>query len=329
MILAGDVGGTNTRLALFALGGDGLALVTEATHPSRDFAGLDEAVAAFAATQGARIGHACIGVAGPVRDGRCATTNLPWQVDERVLAAALGLPRVTLLNDLQATAYGVADLGRSDVAILQEGAAGAAGNAAIAAAGTGLGEAGLFWDGARHRPFATEGGHADFAPLDDEQVELLRVLAGKLGRVSWERLVSGPGLVNIFSFLRDTGRGVEEPWLAAEIAAGDAAAAISLAGLERRSPLAAHALALFVRLYGAEAGNLALKTMATGGLYLGGGIAPRILPALRDGFVEAFCAKGRMRPLLEAIPVRVILDPRVALRGAARCAVRRAGLLPD
>ena len=327
VILAGDVGGTNTRLAGFEPGPDGLALAVERTYPSRHFAGLDEIVAAFVADHGLAVEHVCIGVAGPVRDGRCATTNLPWRLDERSLAARLGLRHATLINDLEATAFGIPLLAAGDLAVLQDGAPGAAGNAAIAAAGTGLGEAGLFWDGARHHPYATEGGHTDFAPRDDEQVELLRFLRGELGRVSWERVVSGPGLVNILRFLRDTGRAVEEPELAAAMAAGDPAAAIADAAQAGRSPLAARALGLFVRLYGAEAGNLALKTMATGGVYLGGGIPPKILPALADGFLPAFRDKGRMRPLMEAMPVRVVLDPRVALRGAARCAVLRAGLL--
>jgi len=327
VILAGDVGGTSTRLAGFGLAAGALALRVEGTYPSREFAGLDEILAAFIAAHELTIRHACIGVAGPVRGGRCATTNLPWHLDERHLAEGLGLPHATLINDLEATAFGVPLLTPADLAVLQEGDADAAGNRAIVAAGTGLGEAGLHWDGARHHPFATEGGHADFAPHDDEQVELLHFLRLELGRVSWERVVSGPGLVNVFRFLCDTGRFDVEAWLSAGIETGDAAAVIATAGLERRSPLAERALALFVRLYGAEAGNLALKLMASGGVYLGGGIAPKILPALAEGFLAAFCDKGRMRPLMESMPVRVILDTRVALRGAARCAALRAGLL--
>ena len=329
MILAGDVGGTNTRLAVFEPVGKGLALRVEATYPSPRFASLDDIVAAFVVERGARVNLACIGVAGPVRDGRCATTNLPWLVEADRLARYLGLERVWLLNDVEATAHGVASLAPEDVVVLQEGAADPVGNAAIAAAGTGLGEAGLFWDGVQHHPFATEGSHADLAPQDDEQIELLRFLRRELGRVSWERVVSGPGLVNILRFLRDTGRAVEDPELAAAMTEGDPAAAITDAALAGRSPLAGRALELFVRLYGAEAGNLALKTMATGGVYLGGGIPPRILPALAEGFLPAFRDKGRMRPLMEAMPVRVILDPRVAMRGAARCAALRAGLLED
>lgn len=318
MILAGDIGGTNTRLALFETpGGSGVspekglgrqALVVEERFPSREHATLDEIVRAFVAKHGARVEAACFGIAGPVKGGRSETTNLPWVVDARRLAGELGTERVGLVNDLEANAHGIAELAPADFHVLNAGAAGAAGNAAVISAGTGLGEAGLAWDGARHHPFASEGGHADFAPRGDLEIELWRFLTKefRLSHVSWERVLSGPGLVNIHRFLGG---------------ALDSAAAISAAAAAGRDRAAVQALDLFVSIYGAEAGNLALKVMATGGVFVGGGIAPKILPKLAEGgFVEAFVAKGRMRGLLEAIPVRVVLNDRAALLGAARVA---------
>jgi glucokinase len=325
MILAGDIGGTKTNLALFPDGSRGETVATE-RYASQEHAGLDEIVRAFVAASGAAVDIACFGVAGPVKNGRCETTNLPWIVDAAQLARELDTPSVWVINDLEANAYGLAALAPSDLLELHPGTPGASGNAAIIAAGTGLGEAGLFWDGRMHRPFATEGGHASFAPLDDVDLELLRWLAHRLGHVSWERVVSGPGLVDVYRFLRESGGEPEPAWLADAMRAGDPAAAISGAALEGRDPVCAGALDRFVTHYGAEAGNLALKVMATGGLYVGGGIAPKILPAMRSGtFLRAFTAKGRMRPLLEAMAVRVVLNDRTALLGAARCAALRAG----
>jgi glucokinase len=260
-----------------------------------------------------------------VHDGRAVATNLPWIVDAAELGGKLGA-RTWVINDLEATAWGLAALSRDELAELSPGVPGAAGNLAVVAAGTGLGEAGLYWDGRHHRPFATEGGHASFAPTDDVEVDLLRWLQGRVGRhVSWERLVSGPGLVSLYEFLRDTGRGEEPPWLAEAMRTGDPGAAITQAAHDGRSPLAAEALRRFVSLYGREAGDFALKVMATGGVYLGGGIAPRILPALRDGtFLAGFLDKGRMRAVLEAMPVRVVLNDQAGLLGAGRCAAFHA-----
>ena len=330
MILAGDVGGTNTRLALFEVAGGSLRVLAAATFPSRAHRGLEELVARFVAERGGSVRHACFGVAGPVRDGRCEATNLPWVVDGQALGRELALPAVTLINDLEANAYGLATLGPDDVAVLNAGEPGARGNVAVIAAGTGLGEAGLVWDGRRHQPFASEGGHADFAPTDELQVELYRFLARELGHVSVERVLSGPGLYNVYRFLRDTGRGEEPGWLAAAIGAGDPAPVISAAALDGRSELCGRALDVVVSIYGAEAGNLALRVLATAGVYLGGGIGPRIRRRLEGPrFMEAFLAKGRLRALLSAIPVRLILNDRTALQGAARCAALRAGLTPE
>jgi glucokinase len=325
MILAGDIGGTKTRLAVFEPSRlrDPVAV---ATYASRDHASLDEALRAFVATHPLPIDAACFGVAGPVKNGRCETTNLPWIVDARPLATSLGVRTVWLINDLEATAYGIAVLADGDCVVLNAGDPTATGNAAVIAAGTGLGEAGLYWDGRRHHPFPSEGGHASFAPRDDLEIELLRWLRREFDPVSWERVLSGPGLVNLYRFLRDTGRGEEPDWLRAAIAGGDGAEVISQAALQHRSPLCEAALDRFVALYGSEAANLALKVMATGGVYVGGGIAPKNVDKLRDGtFRRAFTAKGRMQPVLAAMPVRVILASDTGLWGAARCAALRAG----
>ena len=318
MILAGDIGGTSTRIALFDNDGRALQSVVSGRYPSRDHAGLDEIVAAFTGAHPGRIDAACFGIAGPVRDGRVETPNLPLVIDGAVLAKQLGLPHVTLLNDLEANAWGVFTLGDADVETLSPGQPAREGNAAIISAGTGLGEAGYHWDGVKLLPFASEGGHADCAPHDELTIELFRWLHRRYGHVSWERVVSGPGLVNIYIFLRDTGRGSESAALSEDMLSGDPAAAISKAALAETSELAVRSLDLFVALYGAEAGNLALKMKATQGIWVGGGIAPKILPRLRrPGFLEAFHDKGRFRAFLEAIPVRVILNDQTALRGAA------------
>jgi glucokinase len=321
MILAGDVGGTNTRLAFLQRDGARMQVVAEGTFPSREHAGLESALQKFVSLHPLPIDQACFGVAGPVRNGRCEATNLPWVVDARLVARELRLEAVGLINDLEANAYGIAALEPKDFITLNAGAPDAGGNQAIISAGTGLGEAGLFWDGKAHRPFATEGGHATFAPRNELEMALLRYLLGRFEHVSFERVLSGPGLVNIYTFLRDTGRGEEAAWLAEELRQPHPAAAITQAALEGKSALCEQALDLFVSIYGSEAGNLALKVMATGGVFLGGGIAPRIFRARKDTkFLEAFTAKGRMKPLLEAMPVQVILNDKTALLGAARCA---------
>jgi glucokinase len=318
MILAGDIGGTSTRLALFQSSGDALQAVAAERYASRSYPGLSEIVRLFTAAHPEPIEAAAFGIAGPVRDGRVETPNLPWVIEAAALRAQLNVPRVSLLNDLEANAWGVFTLGADDVATLSPGAPARDGNAAIISAGTGLGEAGYHAHGSGLLPFASEGGHADFAPYDELTIELFRWLHRRHGHVSWERVVSGPGLVNIFTFLHETKHGELSAELAEAMREGDPAAAISAAALGETSALAASALDLFVTLYGAEAGNLALKMKATRGVWVGGGIAPKILPRLkRPGFLEAFHDKGRFRAFLEAIPVRVILNDQTALRGAA------------
>jgi glucokinase len=318
MILAGDIGGTNTRLALIEAKNGQLRILFEKTFPSREKTSLEAVLAEFLALYDCGLVGASFGIAGPVRNGRCEATNLPWVVDARTVAKQLRLKRVGLMNDLVANAYGISLLKRKDLAILNRGARNAKGNQALIAAGTGLGEAGMFWDGAVLRPFASEGGHSDFAPRNHLEMELLDYSMDRYRRVSYERMVSGPGLCHVYAFLRDTGKFEEPPWLLEELRHGDPAQLISQLAIAKKCPLCVQALDLFVSLYGAEAGNLALKLMATGGVYLGGGIAPKIISKLREpGFMNAFTAKGRMRPLLQDIPVRVILNPKTALLGAA------------
>jgi glucokinase len=329
MILAGDIGGTHTRLAYFQLQNGHLKLLAESVFPSREHGGLDEIVAKFLQLQGVHPDAACFGIAGPVRNGRVQASNLPWIVDAAPLARELHIKSPILINDLEANAWGVAALDDKDMLALNQVKASAVGNQAVIAAGTGLGEAGMYWDGKKQHVFACEGGHCDFAPCTDLEVDLLRYLQKRFGHVSYERIVSGPGLVNVFQFLRDTGRGGEPSWLRDEMLHGDPAAAISRAAMEQKSPLAEQALDLWISIYGAEAGNLALKILAIGGLYLGGGIAPKVLPKLAGPlFMRAFVSKGRMQPLLESIPVKVITNDRAALWGAALCAAKTAQVAP-
>ena len=329
VFLAGDIGGTSTRLGLFEVTGGRLALVAAERYPSREHAGLAPIVRRFLDAHGGSVDRACFGVAGPVIGRHVETPNLAWDVDADALVRDLGLGRVDLINDLEANSHGIFTLAPADWVVLNAGDPGARGNAGIISAGTGLGEAGMYWDGRHHHPFACEGGHATYAPHSDLEIDLLRHLRARFGaHVSWERVVSGPGLLNIYEFLRDTGRGTEPAWLRAAIAAGDPSAAIAEAALAGRSELCDRALDLFVSAYGAEAGNLALKVMARGGLYVGGGIAPKIIARMTAGtFMEAFLEKGRLTRVLEAIPVRVIVNDRTALFGAARCAAVRDGLL--
>jgi glucokinase len=328
VILAGDVGATNTRLAWFEVSKGALVPGVTRTYPSREHASLEEVVAAFVDAAPGRPRHACFGVAGPVRDGRVEAINLPWVVDAKLIAARLGLGEMGLVNDLEANAWGLAALPDADFAVLQLGQPAPTGNAAVISAGTGLGEAGLVWDGRLHRPVASEAGHSDWAPQDELQLGLWRFLTAEVGHVSVERVLSGPGLQNIYRFLRD-GQGLAEPgWLADALAREAPGPLISRVGLEGRAEIAVRALGLFVSIYGAEAGNLGLRLLATAGVYLGGGIAPRILPALRSpAFLDAFVRKGRLRPLLEEMPVRVVLNDQAALLGAARRAALEAGLI--
>ena len=321
MILAGDIGGTNTRLAFFEGGPDSLKTVTIEVFPSRNHKGPGEIVKQFLAKHNQSVQAACFGIAGAVVNGHVETPNLPWSVDSHELARELGLGRVDLVNDLLANAHGIAVLSDSDFVTVNKGAPAASGNRALISAGTGLGEAGLLAQDGGYLPFPSEGGHADFAPRTELEIDMLRYLLGRFDRVSFERVLSGPGLFNIYQFLRDTGRGEEPGWLGDAIKQGDPSAAIAKSGLEETSAIAVQALDIFVSIYGAEAGNLALKLIATGGMFVGGGIAPKILRKLSTpAFLEAFAAKGRMKPLMQEIPVRVITNDKTALLGAGRVA---------
>lgn len=327
MILAGDVGGTKINLGLFE-GGDGRPLERRRgeTLASEDFTGLAPAVEAFLEHCGVPAGEvteACFGVAGPVLDNTTRTPNLAWEIDGDEVERSTGLGRVRLINDLLATAEGIPALGDDELEVLQAGDPDADGNAVLLAAGTGLGMCLLPRVGERLHPVATEGGHQSFAPTDDREIALLRGLRPRYGRVSVERVVSGPGLVAIYHHLLEIGFAEEDPELRDRMERTDAGSAISRAALEEGDPLASEALEMFVAAYGAAAGDLALVGLATAGVYVGGGIAPKILPKLKEGtFLESFRAKGRFRDMVERMPVKVILNPETALLGAARVAAR-------
>jgi glucokinase len=318
LILAGDVGGTKTYLGLFQSTGNGFTSVAEHRYSSADFAGPAELLAAFVAHTGHRPDRVVLGVPGSVRHLPVKPVNLPWCIDPDQVRTHLGVAEVHLLNDLQATAYGTLALRAEDLSVLNPGQVDREGNIAVIAAGTGLGEGGLFWAGHRYVSIASEGGHTDFSPSTDLEAELWRYLFDRYGHVSWERVVSGPGLVHLYDFLRETGRGKEPDWLRRELEQGDRAGVIAQAAMEGSCPLAAQAFDLFVSLYGAEAGNLALKLLATGGVYVAGGIAPKIAGKLQEGrFMKAFRAKGRMADTVGTMPVRIVLNDRAGLLGAA------------
>jgi glucokinase len=324
MILAGDIGGTNARLAYFQPQNGHLRLISERVFPSREYSELGEIVSKFLEDAATRPEVACFGIAGPVHNGRVETSNLPWVIEQSRLAKQIRLPATLLINDLEANAWGIGALSPQDLVPLNQ-VGPSVGNQAVISPGTGLGEAGLFWNGSQHQIFACEGGHVDFAPQGDLQIELLRFLASRYGHVSYERVLSGPGLVNVYEFLREKGCGTEHAGFAAQLSQGDAAAAISRAALNGTNPLAEQALDLWTSVYGAEAGNLALKTMATGGIFLGGGISPKILSKLTGPlFMRAFLEKGRLRALLEDVPVQVITNDKAGLLGAARCAATKS-----
>ncbi len=268
-----------------------------------------------------KIDAACFGIAGPVIQNRCQTTNLPWIVDGAILAKQFDIPTVRLLNDLEAMAYGILLLRPDEVEILNVGTPPAQNQAlALIAAGTGLGESILFWNGSRYQPMPSEGGHADFAPNNDDEIELLRHLRSHYLHVSYERVLSGSGLHAIYDYVRDSKKN-EPTWLAEQIKAGDPAAAIAEAGLKGQADIAKQALDLFASIYGAEAGNLALKGMTLNGVYVGGGIAPKLLLKLKDGtFMKAFTNKGRYKRLMTSIPVKIVMNQKTALLGAASIA---------
>jgi len=352
MILAGDIGGTKTHLALFDWKDERTEPIRTESFPSKEYASLEDILEEFLAPrtpsatlheaeapaeesgeppvpsmppEPARITAACFGVAGPVIQNYSRTTNLPWVLDGEVLAKRFDIPAVRLLNDLEATAHGILLLRPEELHTLNAGTPPTHRQAiALIAAGTGLGESILFWDGTQYRPMPSEGGHTDFAPNNDNEIELLRHVRSHYLHVSYERVLSGPGIHAIYEYLRDTKKN-EPTWLAENIAAGDPAAEIAAAGLKGQAEIAKQTLDMFASIFGAEAGNLALKAMTLNGVYVGGGIAPKLLPKLIDGtFMRAFTNKGRYKRLMSTIPVYIVLNDRTGLIGAAATAARLA-----
>ncbi len=331
MILAGDVGGTKVHLALYNFAGGKLVKLREEKFPASDYACLDHVVKEFLA-QGSEakdeIVASCFGCPGPVRDGRLKLTNLPWTLDSRDLQRSIGIEHIFLINDLEANGYGIPELAPDKIHTLHDGDAASVGHRGLISAGTGLGECLLIWDGKlrRHTPIPSEGGHTDFAPRDDRDIALLQYLRRTLnGRVSFERVVSGIGIKNVYGFLRDDVKMEEPTWLRDRLESEDPNAVIGTLAESGESDICSEAMRIFSAAFGAEAGNVALKVLAAGGIYLGGGIAPKVIKTMSMGpFTEAFLDKGRMRPILESIPVRIILDDTCALLGAAAFAENRA-----
>ncbi|RMF63441.1 MAG: glucokinase [Calditrichaeota bacterium] len=323
MILAGDVGGTKTRLALYDVQQKQYTRKDTETFASRDYSSLEEVVTAFLRSRRVRVECACLGVPGPVMNGEVEVTNLPWRLSERRLSQATGIARFRLVNDLVATMAAVPHLKKTELQVLHpgKGADLTAGPCAVLAPGTGLGQAFLTWKDGEPQIHPSEGGHVDFAATDDEQVELYRHLRDRFGRVSYERVLSGPGLVNIYSFLRDRGFAAEPPELKARLAGEDPAAVISAAGMRGEFELCVKALDMFAAILGAQAGNLVMSLLATGGVFLGGGIPPKIAPKLAEGLtVRAYLNKGRLSNIVMDTPLSIIKDDHAALLGAASIA---------
>ncbi len=319
-VLCGDIGGTKSRMAIADVNSGVVHLVHETQFESGSHSSLEDIILLFLDDRPVP-DNAAFGIAGPVRHGRCRITNLPWVVDAGKLAEGTGIRRVRLLNDLEATAWGIGTLPDRDFKVLNAGTAVPRGNQSVIAAGTGLGQAGIHFHRGRPQPFASEGGHTDFAPCDEQEFALHAYLSDRYGHVSWERLVSGMGLVDIFRFMcLHKGQDIPD-WLEQEARQGDAGAAIARLADAGTCPVCEMSMQLFVRFYGREAGNHALKLMATGGVFLGGGIAPKIIHRLlKPAFLMAFFAKGRMSNLMREIPVKVIMNDAAALHGAARVA---------
>ncbi len=320
MIIAGDVGGTNVRLAFFDKGKKRESLLLE-KYRSADFADFSPLLKQFITTlNGKQVEAACFAVAGPVQNGRCQATNLPWVIDARELSEELGIKKVWLINDVEANAWGITVLKSEELSVLNPGGE-QQGNAALISAGTGLGEAGLYWNGKSHVPFACEGGHGDFAPTDEEQVDLWRFLKGKFEHVSYERILSGSGIFQIYQFLVEVKNEKQCPAVQELDNRKEPQRIITEKALKKECPTCLRALDLFCSIYGSEAGNLALKMLSMHGIYIGGGIAPKIRDILKNGrFMKAFIAKGRFATLLSKIPVYVILNDQTALLGAAQYA---------
>ena len=321
MILAGEIGATRTRLAAYESDSSStLNKVVEKIYMSQQEPGLADIISNFVKTEGIPVHSACFGAAGPVRGGRCKISNLAWTIDSFDLASLLKLKSVGLINDLEAFAYGIDGLESKDFVTLSAGTEDAVGNRAVISARTGLGVAGLYWDGFRHHPFACEGGHSSFAPSNEIEIELLQYLHQKYGRVSCERVLSGPGIKNIYDFLRDTKKAEEPDWLHEQLrTAQDAPALISQVALENKAAICERTLSIFVGIYGSQTGDCALNFMSTGGIFIGGSIAAKIVPRMKDPiFMQSFLDKGRMQSLLRDMPVKIVLNDDSGILGAAR-----------
>jgi glucokinase len=322
IVLAGDIGGTKTNLGLFRIGKKRPVPEVIETFPSGEAPNLASIVEKFLGMHQVSISSACFGVAGPVKNGRCKTTNLPWDVSERKLKNRFGWDKVCLINDLTATSYAVPFLTGRELFSLNPGKKSKGESIGLIAPGTGLGMALMVWRDGNYIPMPSEGGHSDFAPQNEAEVALWHYLHVRLGHVSVERILSGPGLFITYCWLKFTGQGSEPTWLAQRMNEDDPSKVISEAALVEKEPLCVKTLDLFVSILGATAGNLALTGLTRGGIYIGGGIAPKILPKLgEDLFIKAFVDKGRFTELLQSIPVRVILNDKAALLGAAHCAL--------
>lgn len=318
IVLAGDLGGTKMNLALYEVQGNSMKVITAQQYHPKDYASLDDIIKTFLATLPQKPESICIGVAGPVINNTAEIVNLSWMADGAEIKAFTGLTEVLLINDLEATAYGLACLEDSDMIVIQQGKF-IAGNIAIVAPGTGLGEAGLYWDGKVYHPFATEGGHADFTPRTDTDIALLKFLQQSHNNaVSCEHLISGPGIFNIYTFLRDVQKMEEPAALTEEMKLEDDSAVISKAAIDHKIPICIETMQLFIKYLARECANMVLKMKATGGLYLGGGIPPKIAPLLKtDFFIQQYLDCDRMQDLIKAVPIKIIKNDKAALMGAA------------
>jgi glucokinase len=318
-ILAGDVGGTKINIALYNATQDNVELIKEAKYHSAEHNSFTEVIQKFLNENKLETPERiCAGVAGPVFHGKVRITNLPEELDAEEIKKAAGAKEVSLLNDLEVTAYGLASLKKQDIITLHQGNPDIKGNIAIIAPGTGLGEAGLYWDGKNYYPFPTEGGHSDFSPRTDLDIDLFHFLQKKYGIVSWERLIAGPGIHDIYLFLRDLRKKQEPEWLTKELANDDPSAVISKAGVENKDEICVEAMELFVCYLARESSNLVLKMKATGGLFLGGGIPPKIASLLqKEIFLKNYFDCDRMEDLLQNVPLKIITNDKTALLGAA------------
>jgi len=316
-ILAADVGGTKTNMGLFSIKHSSLQLLKEESYPTKEYNSFLEVYQQFHNNKLPKINAICLGVAGPVINGKVSGTNFPWEIDSKKLESQLNIGSVTIINDMEAHAYGLAMLPKNAFESLRSGQD-IPGNAALIAPGTGLGEAGLFWDGTQYHPFASEGGHCDFSSRNTLDFQIFKYLGRKYGHVSWERLISGPGILDVYTFLRAKS-GKEEPqWLSVKMAQGNPSAIITASALDEKDAVCIKTLELFIRFLAIESAQLALKFKATGGIFIGGGILPKIVKKMdKDIFNSHFVQSGRMNPLLERVPVKVILKDKTALFGAA------------